>query len=140
MAIRLTDYEVFSLIILIVYSFFKSIMHFVSKLNLLDLDKNNLKNLRDVDWVLSDIWNFIFIILSLYLIFIKNVRSVIYFSICILLLFKGLLHFITDYRVYKYLKFDSQTQEKIENFHSRFVNVSDIFIGLFSLFLLSKIF
>jgi hypothetical protein len=115
-------------------------MHFVVNLNLLGLDKTSLKNLYNLDWILSDIWNFMFIMMSLYLIFIKNVISVIYFIVCILLLFKGLLHFITDYRVYKYQNFDLQTQQKIDKFHSKFSNLSDIIIGLFSLFLLSKIF
>jgi hypothetical protein len=140
MGIRFTNYEIFSLIILIVYSFIKSIMHFVVNLNLLGLDKTSLKNLYNLDWILSDIWNFMFIMMSLYLIFIKNVINVTYFIVCILLLFKGLLHFITDYRVYKYFNFDLQTQQKIEKFHSKFVNLSDIIIGFFALFLLSKIF
>ena len=140
MTIRFTNYEIFSLIVLVVYSLIKSIMHFVVNLNLLNLDKNNLKNLYNFDWFLSDIWNFMFIMMSLYLIFIKNVTSVIYFIVCILLLFKGLFHFITDYKIYRYLNFDLQTQQKIDKFHSKFANLSDIFIGLFALFLLSKIF
>jgi hypothetical protein len=140
MATRFTNYEIFSLIFLIIYSLFKSITHFTAKFNPFGLEKNNLKYLTNVEWYLSDVWNFAFIILSLYLIFIKTVRSTIYFIVLIILLFKGLFHFITDYEIYKFLNFDLETQKKIEDFHSKFADVSDIFIGLFSLLLLRKIF
>jgi len=137
---NLTNFQIYGLILLIFYVLVKSILHFVILINIFNLNKIQMNNLYNNDLIISDIGNAIFILLSLYLLFMKNVISYTLFFTCILLLFKGLFHFITNYKIYKYFKFDKKTQEKIEKFHYRFAIVSDLFIGIISLFLLSHIF
>ena len=136
----LTNTQIYALIFLVFYSFLKSITHFIIVLNSFGLSGKTLEYYKSLELINADIWNTFFIIFSLYLIFVKSVRSVVYFTVCILLLFKGLLHFITDYKIYRYLKFDKNTQDKIENFHTKFANITDLLIGMVSLFLLIKIF
>ncbi len=135
----LTNNQIYALILLIFYSLVKSILHFIRVLNYFNFNDREMSNFVRWNLLFSDIMNIIFIILSMYLIFIKNIKSTVYFAVCILLLFKGLLHFITDYKIYKYFNFNLQTQQKIEDFHYKFSNISDLGIGLVSLFLLFKI-
>lgn len=136
----LTNQQVYGLIILVFYTFIKSISHFVRILNPFKFTNEQMDVY--IKWQLhfSDISNIIFMILSLYLIFIKSVKNYIYFIVCILLLFKGTLHFVTDYKVYKYFGYDKRTQDKIEKFHDKFANISDLSIGIISFYLLLRIF
>ena len=103
-------------------------------------EKQDEEELNKFTLTVSDISNIIFIILSLYLIFIKNVTNTIYFIVCILLLFKGLLHFITDYKLYRYFDFNKDAQQKIQNFHDKFATITDLGIGLISFYILITIF
>ncbi len=136
----LTNDQTYALILLIFYSLVKSMLHFIRTLNIFNMNKNMMLTYSKFELIFSDLMNIIFMMLSFYLIFMKNVRSIIYFFVCIILLFKGLLHFITDYRLYKYLNFDLNTQNKIEKFHYNFANITDLFIGLISLYLLINIY
>lgn len=136
----LTNQQIYVLIILVFYTFIKSISHFVRILNPFKFTNEQMAVYTKFQLRFSDISNIIFMILSLHLIFIKNVKNMIYFLVCILLLFKGILHFITDYKVYKYFGFDKATQDKIENFHDKFANITDLSIGIISFYLLLRIF
>lgn len=140
MVSSLTNQQIYGLIALIVYAFLKSIAHFIKIINPFNFNTRQLEIYKKLELLVSDVCNIIFILLSLYLIFIKNINSFNYFIICMLLLFKGILHFITDYDLYKFFNFDKKSQDKIENFHDKFSNISDLLIGLISFYLLVRIF
>ena len=136
----LTNQQLYGLIILVIYSFIKSISHFVLILNPFNFTDKQMAIYTNWQLHFSDVINIIFIIFSLYLLFIKNIKSFTYLMVCLLLLFKGMLHFVTDYKIYKYFGFDKNTQNKIENFHSKFANLSDLLIGIISFYFLLRIF
>lgn len=137
---NLSSEQINGLIFLVLYTFIKSILHFIRIANPFNLNSKKLEELNKFTLTISDISNVIFIIFSLYLIFIKNVKNTIYFIICILLLFKGFLHFITDYKLYRFFDFNEDAQEKIRNFHDKFATITDLGIGLVSFYILLKIF
>jgi hypothetical protein len=137
---QLSNLQVFGLIFLIFYSLFKSIAHIILSYNLFNLDKKQKDFYHDKIYSpLSDIANLIFILLSVYLL-VKNIKGKIYLFICALLLFKGIFHFVSDYKLIKLLGFNKHTQDKIKEFHHKFALLSDLGIGGISLLILIKIF
>ena len=137
---NLSTQEIYGLMLLIVYSLIKSILHFVRIINPFKFKGETLEEFDKWDLIISDISNIIFILFSLHLIFIKNIKNTIYFIVCILLLFKGLLHFITDYKLYRYFDFNKDAQEKIKKFHDDFSTITDLSIGLVAFYFLMRIF
>ena len=137
---QLSNLQVSGLIFLIFYSLFKSIAHIILGYNIFNLDKKQKNFYHDKIYSpFSDIANLIFIVLSVYLL-VKNIKGKIYLFICALLLFKGIFHFVSDYKFIKLLGFNKQTQDKIKEFHHKFAILSDLGIGVISLLILIKIY
>jgi len=138
---QLSNLQVSGLIFLIFYSLFKSMGHIILGYNLFNLDKKQKDFYHDKIYsVFSDIANLIFILLSVYLLSVKNIKGKIYLFICALLLFKGIFHFVSDYKLIKLLGFNKHTQDKIKEFHHKFALLSDLGIGGISLLILIKIY
>lgn len=138
---QLSNLQVMGLIFLIFYSLSKTIAYIILRNNLFNLDEKQKKFYHDkIYLVFSDISNLIFILLSVYLLLVKNIKSKIYLIICALLLFKGILHFVTDYKFMKLLGFNKQTQDNVKEFHHKFANISNLLIGGISLLILIKIY
>ena len=79
----LTNNQIYALILLIFYSLVKSILHFIRVLNYFNFNDREMSNFVRWNLLFSDIMNIIFIILSMYLIFIKNIKHINNFPILV---------------------------------------------------------
>lgn len=135
--IKLSNAEIYSLIFLVFYIFVKNIFHFYFGYSIY-----NSKTIYGYSYhVMSDTTNLILLILGFYLLFFQGIKQFISFFIVILLLFKSIIHFFSDYNLYsKIFTPNKKIEAKIDKLHIRASEIVDPIIIVICLILLYKIY
>jgi hypothetical protein len=136
-----TDTELIILIIIVFDAFLKSILTiFANYRYLLPLGNYKFNTLNYITAKLDDVTNFLFIVITLYLLLVKKVRSPIYLFVCFMLIFKAFMHYLVNFNIYKKLGLNPQEQKKLITFKFYETGVTSIVIFLTTLAILYNIF
>jgi len=136
---NVTSIELYIFIIVIINAFFEAVLMFIFDTDIYSFSKLN-QGLTNFIKIYYNIANFLLIFISLYLLFVKNIRSPIAFLICIILLFKGFLHFIVAFKLYKKFNLTPENEKKFIKFHNHVAIIASVINIILSSILLYKIF
>jgi len=134
-----TNLELIILITVIFNAFFESVIMFIFDSDIYNFNKLS-KSTTYIIKLYYDIVNFLLVLISVYLLFVKKTRNIIAVVLCIIILLKGALHLLISKGFYKYLHLSYENEQKLLVFHDHFaLYVSIINICLTS-YLLRRIF
>jgi len=137
--ISYTNLELIILITVIFNAFFESVIMFLFDSDIYNFSKLDKNTMHLIDLYYNFV-NLLLVIISLYLLFFKKTRTIIALVLCIIILFKGLMHLIISRRIYKSFNLGYENEQKLLVFHDHFaLYASVVNIGL-TTFLLRKIF
>jgi hypothetical protein len=131
--------ELFIFIVIIINGFLEAVIMFIFDSDIYNFNKLS-QTTTNIIKGFYNISNFFLVWISLYLLFVKKIKSTIAILICIILLFKGFFHFLVSLDLYKYLNLTKEEEQQLLIFHDHeALYTSVINIGLSS-YLLYKIF
>ena len=136
---KVSSLELYIFIIVIINAFFEAVLMFIFDTDIYSFNKLN-QNVTNFIKTYYNIANFLLICISLYLLLVKTISSPIVIIICIILLFKGFLHFFVALDLYKYLNLSKENEKKLLKFHDHVAIITSIINVILSSFLLYKIF
>jgi len=102
--------------------------------------KNLSKTEKELIHIFFDIAMLLLIIISLYLVFIKKMRSPIVLLICAIYLFKGFFHYLISFKLYKYFNLSKESQKKLVLYHHKEAIITGIANICLSAYLFIKLF
>jgi hypothetical protein len=139
MKVAYSELELTIFIIVIINAFFESVIMFIFDTDIYNFSKLN-RITTNVIKLYYNIANALLVYISIYLLFVKKVRSFIPVAICLILLFKGFFHFLVAFYLYKYLNLSPEDEQKLLAFHDHEAIIASIINIILSSFLLYKIF
>jgi len=134
-----TNLELIILITVIFNAFFESVIMFVFDSDIYNLNKLS-KSTTYIIKLYYDIVNFLLVLISAYLLFIKKTNNIIATLLCIIILFKGAFHLLVSKKLYKYLNLNDEDEQKLLVFHDHFALYVSIINICLTTYLLRKIF
>ena len=137
--ISYTNLELIILITTIFNAFFESVIMFIFESDIYNFSKLDKNTMYLIDLYYNFV-NLLLVTITLYLLFIKKVRTYIATILCIIILFKGFLHLIISKSVYKYLHVSYETEQKLLVFHNHFAIYASIINIFLTTYLLRRIF
>jgi len=139
--ITFSNVEIIILLTVVIEAFIKGILTIlVSIQQLIPLDKQNFTTFKYYFQAYDDFMNFIYLLLSYYLLFIKKVRSSMFLFICFLLFFKSFMHFFVDDAFYKMFHFSSENEKKLVAFHKVEYIITTTMIFLSTIYVINYVF
>lgn len=139
MKVTYTTLEITIFIIVIINAFFESVIMFVFDTDIYNFSKLS-KTTTEYIKIYYNIANLLLLGISLYLLFVKNVRSAVAVTICGILLFKAFFHFVVAFNLYKYLNLSPEDEQKFLAFHDHEAIVASVINVVLSSYLLYNIF
>jgi hypothetical protein len=88
----------------------------------------------------SDVLNVSLVIIVYYLLIIKKTRSNVYLIICFIFIIKALMHFFVTDEIYKLFNYSEKTQQQILFIKQVETAITNILLGLLSIYILHNIF
>jgi len=137
--ISYTNWELIILITTIFNAFFESVIMFVFDSDIYNFSKLDKNTMYLID-LYYDFVNLLLVVITLYLLFVKKVRTYVALILCIIILFKGFLHLIVSERIYNYLHLSHETEQKLLVFHDHFALYASIINIILTTYLLRRIF
>ena len=137
--ISYTNWELIILITIIFNAFFESVIMFVFDSDIYNFSKLDKNTMQLID-LYYDFVNLLLVIITLYLLFVKKVRTYVALILCIIILFKGFLHLIVSESIYKYLHLSYESEQKLLVFHDHFALFASIMNIFLTTYLLRRIF
>jgi len=128
-----TQKEIILLIIVILEIFISSSLYLIKQLP-------NMSFLEYYTRKFSDILNVSLIIIAYYLLIIKKTKSIAYLILCFTFIIKALMHFFVTDELYKLFNFTEKTQEKILYIKQVETAITNVLLGLISIYILHYIF
>ena len=137
-----TEYSQLQLIIfiiIIINGFLEAVIMFVFDSDIYNFNKLS-QTTTNVIKSYYNIANFFLVWISLYLLFVKKIKSTIAILICLILLFNGFFHFLVSLDLYKYLNLSYEEQQKLLTFHDHEALYASVVNIILSSYLLYRIF
>jgi hypothetical protein len=137
-----TDYsqmELFIFIVIIINGFLEAVIMFIFDSDIYNFNKLSQTTTNIIKGYYN-IANFFLVWISLYLLFVKKIKSTIAILICIILLFKGFFHFLVSLNLYKYLNLTNEEEQQLLSFHDHEALYASVVNICLSSYLLYRIF
>ena len=131
--------ELIIFIIIIINGFLEAVIMFVFDSDIYNFNKLNPTTTNIIKGFYN-IANFFLVYISLYLLFVKKIKSTIAILICIILLFKAFIHFLVSLNLYKYLNLSAEDEQKFLTFHDHEALYASVVNVCLSSYLLYRIF
>jgi len=127
------------LIILVLLVFLKVILYFIS----LAKFKNNLignENFEKFRNILTNFVDFLFVLIALFIMFLRKNNSVFAVILAIIIIFKAILRLFVEYQLYKYTNLNDNIIKYIKSYEPHSVFVSNIVLFIVTVYIIKKIF
>lgn len=133
------DNVVFIIIILILLVFLKAIFYYISLTNFhhVLISNENFEKFRNR---LSDILDILLLFISLFVLFLRKNNSILIVVLAIVFLFKALLHFFVNYRLYQYTSLNQASINNITKIHEKVSFVTNTLLFIITIYMLNIIF
>ena len=131
--------ELFIFIVIILNGFLEAVVMFVFDSDIYDFNKLS-KTTTNIINGFYNISNVFLLGISLYLLFVKKIKSTIAILICLILLFKAFFHFLIALDLYKYLNLTKEEEQKLISFHNHEALFTSVINISLSSYLLYRIF
>ena len=131
--------ELFIFIVIIINGFLEAVIMFIFDSDIYNFNKLSQTTTNIIKGYYN-IANFFLVWISLYLLFVKKIKSTIAILICIILLFKGFFHFLVSFNLYKYLNLTNEEEQQLLAFHDHEALYASVINICLSSYLLYRIF
>ena len=127
------------MIILIILLFFKVILYFISltKFNNILISDENFEKFRKI---LTNFLDFLLVLMSLFILFLRKNNSIISVILAIIIIFKTGVRLFVEYQLYKYTNLNNNTINYIKKYETHSVFVSNVVLFIVTLYIIKKIF
>ena len=127
------------MIILIILLFFKVILYFISlsKFNNILISDENFEKFRKI---LTNFLDFLLVLMSLFILFLRKNNSIISLILAIIIIFKTGVRLFVEYQLYKYTNLNNNTINYIKKYETHSVFVSNVVLFIITLYIIKKIF
>ena len=140
METQITEKDLILIIAILIAILSKTILNLQKYYNFLHLNDNFNNKLVNFYDRYSDLMNLLFIYIAYYIYFVRQTTNNIIIFLCVILIFRGFLHFIVNYKLYKPLNLSTQSEQNILNLHNQESKITNPILGLMSVYVLYKIF
>lgn len=133
------DNVIIFMILLVILFLIKSVLYYISltKFKHIIVSDEHFEKFRNV---LSDFLDSLLLFVSLFILFLREDNSQLIIFLAIIFLFKSILHFISYYKLYKYMNLDQNEIDNIEKTHKIVSFVTNTMLFVISFYMLKIIF